>query len=94
MTETLDKKSLLETSESAFMNKDNADIRQQGIQHNYRNLLQLIEKLDKDIWIKEFWYSMKDRIIEKFPGQIKIGDTHALPVPAVKDWAELVKKYL
>jgi hypothetical protein len=76
------------------MNKDDPEIHTQGIQHNYESLMKLIEKLDKEIWIKEFWYSMKDRITEKFPGQIKVGDSHALPVPAVKDWAELVKRYL
>lgn len=94
MTQTLDKKSLLQTAESAYMNKNDPEIHKQGIQHNYENLIELIQKLDKEIWIKEFWYSMKDRITQKFPGQIKAGYGHALPVLAVKDWAELVKRYL
>jgi hypothetical protein len=37
---------------------------------------------------------MMEHINQKFPGQMKTGFTHALPVEAVKDWGELVKKYL
>ena len=92
--QTLDQKSLTETAESAYMNKDDPNIHKQGIKHNYNELIKLIDKLDKDIWIKEFWYSMREHIDEKFPGKIQPGYTSALPVPAVKDWAELVKKYL
>ena len=54
----------------------------------------LIEKLDKNIWINEFWYSMCEHIDKKFPNQIMPGYTHALPKEAVKDWGELVKKHL
>jgi hypothetical protein len=94
MSEKIDLKSLMKISESAYMNKDNPDIHKQGIKHNYNELIKLINKLDKNIWIKEFWYSMFEHIIQKFPGQMKTGYTHALPVEAVKDWGELVKKYL
>jgi len=92
MIQKLDQKSLTEVAESAYMNKDDDNIRKQGIKHNYSELIKLIDKLDKDIWIKEFWYSMSEHIEQNFPGSIKPG--HVLPVPAVNDWAELVKKYL
>ena len=94
MSERLEEKSLMKVSESAYMNRDDPDIIKQGIMHNYNKLTKLIDKLDKNIWIKEFWYSMKDHMENKFPGRIKTGYTHSLPIEAVKDWAELVKKQL
>ena len=94
MTEKIDQTSLMKVSESAYMKRDDPNMIKQGIKHNYNELVRLIDKLDKEIWIKEFWYSMKEHISQKFPGQIKTGYTHALPIQAVKDWADLVKKYL
>ena len=92
MAHELDHKSLMEVAESAYMNKGDLNIKKQGIKHNYNHLIKLIDKLDKDIWIKEFWYSMSKHIEQNFPGSCKPG--HVLPVQAVNDWAELVKKYL
>ena len=92
--EQIDSRSLMEISESAHMSRSDPEITKQGIKHNANELSKLIDKLDKDIWIKEFWYSMREHIGKKFPGQIKTGYTHALPIEAVKDWGELVKKYL
>ena len=94
MTEKINQTSLMKVSESAYMKRDDPNMIKQGIKHNYNELVRLIDKLDKEIWIKEFWYSMKEHISQKFPGQIKTGYTHALPIQAVKDWADLVKKYL
>ena len=94
MAELLDQTSLMKVSESAYMSRDDPDMTMQGIKHNCNELVNLIDKLDKEIWVKEFWYSMREHIDQKFPGQIKTGYTHALPVQAVKDWAQLVKKYL
>ena len=94
MSEKLDRQSLMNVAKSAYMNRDRPDIEEQGIKHNYNELVKLIDKLDKTIWIKEFWYNMYAHIGKKFPGQIKIGYTHALPVEAVRDWGELVKKHL
>tara|TARA_R110000803_G_C11899541_1_gene311905 strand:- start:130 stop:837 length:708 start_codon:yes stop_codon:yes gene_type:complete len=94
MAELLDQTSLTKVSESAYMSRDDPDMIMQGIKHNCNELVNLIDKLDKEIWVKEFWYSMREHIDQKFPGQIKTGYTHALPVQAVKDWAQLVKKYL
>ena len=76
------------------MNRSDPDIEKMGIKHNYEKLQKLIVKLDKNIWIKEFWYSMYSHIQINFPGQMKTGYTHALPVEAVKDWGDLVKKQL
>ena len=94
MNETLDTDSLMELSNKAFMDRTNKDIERMGIKHHYEKLQKLIGKLDKNIWIKEFWYSMYSHIQINFPGQMKIGYTHALPVEAVKDWGNLVKKQL
>ena len=94
MTEKSDQQSLMKISESAPMSRSNAETTKQGIIHNCNKLMELIDKLDKDIWIKEFWYSMKEHIDKRFPGQIKTGYVHALPIEAVKDWGELVRKYL
>lgn len=94
MTEQIDQQSLEKISESAFMSRDNPEITKQGIKHNSNELTKLINKLDKDIWIKEFWYSMKEHIDNNFPVQTKIGFAHALPVEAVKHWGQLVEKYL
>ena len=92
MDETLDTDSLMKLSNKAFLNRTDPDIEKMGIKHNYEKLQKLIGKLDKNIWINEFWYSMRDHIEKNFPGQIKAGYTHALPVEAVKDWSNLVKK--
>jgi hypothetical protein len=94
LLEQVDPQSLMEISQSAPMSRDNEEIIKQGIIHNSNKLTKLINKLDKDIWIKEFWYSMLEHIDNNFPGQIKPGTGHALPVEAVKHWGELVKKYL
>jgi hypothetical protein len=94
MNEKLDRESLMKVSESAFMNKSDPDMHKQGIIYNCNLLLKLIEKLDKNIWINEFWYSMREHIDKKFPNQIMPGYTHALPKEAVKNWGELVKKHL
>jgi hypothetical protein len=75
------------------MSRDNPEITKQGIKHNSNKLTKLINKLDKDIWIKEFWYSMKEHIDNNYPGQMK-GPAHALPINAVKDWGEIVKSCL
>ena len=94
MSEKLDQTSLMEVSESAYMVIDNPDMAKQEIKNKYYELITLIDKLDKEIWLKEFWYSMSEHINKKFPGQIKTGYARELPAQAVKDWAELVKKYL
>lgn len=93
MHEQIDQQSLMKISESAFMSRDNPEITKQGIKHNSNKLTKLINKLDKDIWIKEFWYSMKEHIDDNYPGQMK-GPSHALPIKAVKDWGEIVKSCL
>ena len=94
MTEQIDQQSLMKISESAFMSRDNPEITKQGVKHNSNELTKLINKLDKDIWIKEFWYSMKEHIDNNFPVQTKIGFGHALPIEAVKHWGQLVQKHL
>lgn len=72
------------------MSKSDKNVELQGIKHNLNILKTLLNKLDKDIWIKEFWYSMSEHC-KNFPKK----DQHGHPD---KDgsayWAELIKKYL
>lgn len=86
--------SLMRVASSAFMNANDANIKMQGIRHNCEELKKLINQLDKGIWIKEFWYSMKDHMQKEHGAQFEPGYDKSLPVAAVSDWADLVKKYL
>jgi hypothetical protein len=94
MDETLDRESLMKISETAFMCKSDPDTYKQGIIYNCDLLLKLIDKLDKNIWINQFWYSMREHIEKHFPNQIIPGYTTPLPKEAVKHWGELLKKHL
>jgi hypothetical protein len=86
--------SLMHIAGSAYMNNSNADTRMQGIRHNCEELKKLIDRLDKNIWIKEFWYSMKNHMNKDYTDQFVPGYDKSLPVAAVDDWANLVKQYL
>jgi hypothetical protein len=76
------------------MNNSNENTRMQGILHNCEELKKLIAQLDKNIWIKEFWYSMKDYMNKNYVDQFVLGYDKSLPVAAVNNWANLVKQYL
>lgn len=86
--------SLTHIANSAFMSNNDINTRKQGIQHNCEELKKLIDQLDKSVWIKEFWYSMKDHMQKKYGAQFEPGYDKSLPVAAVNDWADLVKQYL
>ena len=86
--------SLMHIAGSAYMNNSNENTRMQGILHNCEELKKLIAQLDKNIWIKEFWYSMKNHMNKDYTDQFVPGYDKSLPVAAVDDWANLVKKYL
>lgn len=86
--------SLEQVAGCAFMNTADADIKMQGIKHNVAELKKLLSALDRDIWIKEFWYSMRQHMQNSFAAQFLPGYDRSLPVAAVDDWAQLVKKYL
>lgn len=80
---------LKEISKDAFMSRVDKDTEQMGIQHNHKRLRALLDLIDKDLWIKEFWYSMAEHC-KAFPveknGHPNIeGSTH---------WAKLVSSYL
>ena len=94
LDEELDDDSLKQIASTAFMSRANKDIERMGIESHVEKLKSLIAKLDKDIWIKQFWYRMYDHIVGKYPNSIKTGYTHALPIEGVRDWGELIKKYL
>ena len=86
--------SLLHVADSAFIDSNDTNLKIKGVQHNCEELKKLIAQLDKDIWIKEFWYSMKDHMQKKYGDQFVLGYDKSLPVAAVNDWADLVKQYL
>lgn len=86
--------SLSHVAGSAFMNDSDPDIKRQGILHNVAELKKLLSALDQDIWIKEFWYSMRHHMQDKYSEQFLPGYDRNLPIAAVDDWAQLVKKYL
>ena len=86
--------SLIHIASSAYMNNSDTDTRMQGILHNCKELKKLIDRLDKNIWIKEFWYSMKHHMNKDYTDQFVPGYDKSLPVAAVDDWANLVKQYL
>ena len=85
--------SLEEIAEKAYMVRTDADIKTQGIKSNVKILQNLISKLDKNIWIGEFWSSMLNFISSK-KYVISKGFDKPLPKEAVKEWAELVKKHI
>ena len=55
-------------------------------------LQEIIDKLDKNIWVKEFWCSMHDYMVEEHKYVHKGGYGYSLPVEAVAGWAEEVKR--
>ena len=93
MQEILDDLSLGKMASEAYMIRADKNMEKMGIQYNLNILKDLISKLDKNIWVKEFWFSMKDYIWSNFDVK-EYGNGKPLPKEAVKAWAELVKKYL
>lgn len=85
----IDDKSLENYSKDAFMSIETEDMTRMGVAFNKNKLKKLIEKLDKDIWIKDFWYSLKIHT-KDFP---KEKDGHP-GIEGSNHWANLVKKYL
>ena len=85
----IDDKSLEDYSKDAYMSKETEDMTRMGIAYNKNKLLKLLDKLNKNIWIEKFWYSMqahcKDFPLEKGGHPDVEGSEH---------WATLVKKYL
>lgn len=84
--------SLKEIALTAFMDRSNDVLVSQGTLYNINYLKKLISKLDKNIWINEFWFSMRNFL----KGTYDINRTinQPLPLNAVRVWADLVKKYL
>ena len=76
-------------AKSAFMSRVDNDTEQQGIIHNKNILEQLISRLDKSIWIKQFWYGIDDHCKE-----FKWRDDGHVDEEGSAHWAKLVKQYL
>jgi hypothetical protein len=86
--------SLMHIASSAYMSNSDTNTRVQGIRHHCEELKKLMDQLDKNIWLKEFWYSMKDHMQKRYGDQFVPGYDKSLPVAAVDDWANLVKQQL
>ena len=90
---TVELNKLDDIAKTGYMFRNDANIETQGIKHNVKILQNLISKLDKSIWIGEFWSSMLDFISSK-KYVIPQGFDKPLPKEAVQEWAVLVKKHL
>jgi hypothetical protein len=85
----IDNESLLKYSEDAFMSKENKDMVKMGVNFNHNKISNLINRLDKSIWIKEFWYSMLEHC-KDFPSE---KDGHP-GIQGSNHWATLVADHL
>lgn len=80
---------LKQISKDAFMSRDDKELERVGTQYNYKRLKTLLDLIDKDLWIKEFWYSMAEHC-RSFP---TLQDGHP-DVEGSNHWAKLVSSYL
>jgi len=87
--ETIDDNHLTALAKQAYMSHEDKDVERMGIEANLHTLKNLVSKLDKNIWIKELWYSM-EKHCHQFPNHDK---THP-GVEGTNNWAELVRKYI
>lgn len=85
----LNEQLLFELSTQAFMSRIDKNTEIQGIKYNKTILEKLIAKLNKDIWIKEFWYGI-DTHCKDFPWR----DDGHVGEEGSAHWADLVKTYL
>ena len=81
--------SLRQIASSAYMSREDRNVERMGIEFNFKKLNDMIDRLDKDIWIKQFWYSMTEHC-KDFPRE---KDGHPAEAGSAY-WASLVKQYL
>ena len=93
MRETVDDDCLKDISKEAFLNRSTAHLEMQGIEHNLNLLKNLVSKLDPNIWIKSFWFSMWD-VVSKYDLKNYGANKTPLPKDAVQEWARIVKESL
>jgi len=89
MLPSLDEKKLLAIASEAYMIRSDENIERQGIKHNLNILKNLINKLNKDIWIKRIWYSIPEHC-KDFPTE---SGGHP-DIAGSAHWAELIKQYV
>tara|TARA_R110001592_G_scaffold202823_1_gene452455 strand:+ start:73 stop:333 length:261 start_codon:yes stop_codon:yes gene_type:complete len=82
-------KEIQEICSHAHMNIADRGHRESGIQSTVDNISDLLSRLDRSIWLKEFWYGIGEHC-EHLP---RLADGHPGP-EASKLWAELIKEYL
>jgi hypothetical protein len=89
MLPDLGTKEIQEICSHAYMDIADRGHRESGVQSTVDNINNLLSKLDRSIWIKEFWHG-----IRKHCGHLpKLTDGHP-GSEASKLWAELIKEYL
>jgi hypothetical protein len=89
MLPDLGTKEIQEICSHAYMDIADRGHRESGVQSTVDNINNLLSKLDRSIWIKEFWHG-----IRKHCGHLpKLADGHP-GSEASKLWAELIKEYL
>ena len=93
MRNELDDDSLTKVAKTAFMSRENAEIEMQGVKYNLNKLKSLINRLDRSIWVKEFWFSMYDYIWSNFDTS-ECGGKNPLPAEAVRSWGQIVARHL
>jgi hypothetical protein len=89
----IDDQSLTKVAKTAYMSRADADIEKMGVKFNLEKLKSSINRLDRSIWIKEFWFSMRDYIWSNFDTSGYGGET-PLPAEAVKAWGQIVARHL
>ena len=89
MLPKLEQEDIKEICSHAHMDIKDRGHRESGIQSHTDRVTDLLSRLDREIWIKEFWYG-----IGKHCGHLpKLEDGHPGP-EASKLWAELIKEHL
>jgi hypothetical protein len=89
LTRYFSEEELKKIASYAFMNKNTDELKNNGIQHNLNILKNKIEKLDKNLWIKDKFYSMEEHC-DSFE---KVAHGHVGSEGSAY-WANLVKEYL
>lgn len=89
MLPDLGTKEIQEICSHAHMDSTDRGHRESGIQSHVDNINYLLSRLDRGIWIKEFWYGI-GKHCEHLP---TLDDGHP-GIEASRNWSELIKEYL
>jgi len=82
-------KEIDEICSHAYIDKSDKHIEKAGFEHTKAHVNDLLSRLDKEIWVKEFWYSIGQHNM----GLPKLDDGH-FDVEGSQAWAKLIEQYL